>query len=295
MLPREEVAHVSVIYSGTSFEILRGKYVRQRFAPHLHDTYAIGVMESGAARCMVRGRESTHVQGDLITIEPGEVHTGEPLTAEGWSYRMFYLPREVLLCATGRDTAPRFVSTCASDPELAARLAIVHAELELKIDPLHQETALMDALRALCARHAMQPVSSAPAASPRTLRRVREFLETHYAERVCLANLAVVAEMSAFHLIRQFRRYYGVAPYQYLELVRVERAKLLLRGGVRISQVAFATGFSDQSHLTRQFKRVVGVTPGSYAQSYRVREGNCDELWRGERTGLGMVPDIQRT
>ena len=88
MLPSEEVAHLTVVHSGSSFEILRGKYVRQRFAPHLHDTYAIGAMETGAAKCRARGRESTHAPGDLITIEPDEVHTGEPLTAEGWSYRM---------------------------------------------------------------------------------------------------------------------------------------------------------------------------------------------------------------
>jgi AraC-like DNA-binding protein len=62
-----------------------------------------------------------------------------------------------------------------------------------------------------------------------------------------------------------------VPPYRYLELVRVERARRLLQRGVRISEIAFTTGFSDQSHLTRQFKRVLGVTPGSYAQSYRMR------------------------
>lgn len=278
MLPREEVAHVTVVHSGTSFEILRGKYVRQRFAPHLHDTYAIGVMESGAARCVARGRESTHMQGDLITIEPGEVHTGEPLTAEGWSYRMFYLPRDIMRRATSCDSPPRFVATSASDPELAVRLARVHALLERNADPLHQETALMDALQTMCARHAVQPASPARPTSPRALRRARDFLETHYAERVSLGDLAIVAEMSAYHFIRQFRRYYGVTPYRYLELVRVERAKLLLRAGARISHVAFATGFSDQSHLTRQFKRVLGVTPGSYAQSYRVRAQGGGEL-----------------
>jgi AraC-type DNA-binding domain-containing proteins len=282
MLPREEVAHLTVVHSGTSFEILRGKYVRQRFAPHLHDTYAIGVMESGAARCVARGRASTHMPGDLITIEPDEVHTGEPLTAEGWSYRMFYLPRDIMCRATGGDAPPRFASTCTSDPELAARLARVHVLLEQSADWLRQETALIHALHAMCTRHSMQPESSARAASPQALRRVRDFLESHYSERVCLADLAVVAEMSAFHLIRQFRRYYGVAPYGYLELIRVERAKLMLRGGAPISQVAFATGFSDQSHLTRQFKRVLGVTPGSYARSYRVRAEKCDELWRGK-------------
>ena len=78
-----------------------------------------------------------------------------------------------------------------------------------------------------------------------------------------------MAQLSAFHLIRQFRRYHGVPPHRYLELVRVGRAKLMLQQGARICDVAYATGFSDQSHLTRQFKRVCGVTPGSYARSYR--------------------------
>ena len=54
----------------------------------------------------------------------------------------------------------------------------------------------------------------------------------------------------------------------YLEMVRVERARALLRQGEPISRVAFDTGFSDQSHLTRRFKRVVGVPPGQYARTY---------------------------
>jgi AraC-like DNA-binding protein/quercetin dioxygenase-like cupin family protein len=271
MLPSEEVAQVTVVHSGASFEILRGRYVRQRFAPHLHDTYAIGVMESGAATCKSRGTESTHRPGDLITIEPDEVHTGEPLTAQGWSYRMLYIPSEVMSRATASGQLPRFATTGTSDAELSARLAGVHALLEQQADPLEQEVVLLETLHAICERHATQPQAASRSTPPQALRRVREYLEVHFAERVCLGDLALVAEMSAFHLIRQFRRYYGVPPYRYLELVRVDRAKLMLQSGARISQIAFAAGFSDQSHLTRQFKRVHGVTPGSYAQSYRMR------------------------
>jgi AraC-like DNA-binding protein len=271
MLPLEEIAHVTVVHSGSPFEILRGKFVRQRFAPHLHDTYAIGVMESGAARCKARGRESTHVPGDLITIQPDEVHTGEPLTSEGWSYRMLYIPRDVMARANSDGVLPRFASTRTPDPELAARLARVHTLLECDADPLHQEAALMETLHAICVRHALQPDMGAQVASPDALRRVRDYLEAHFADRVCLRDLTVIADMSAFHLIRQFRRYYGVPPYRYLELVRVERARRMLQRGARISHAACETGFSDQSHLTRQFKRVLGVTPGSYAESYRMR------------------------
>ena len=267
-LPAEDVAHVTVVHSGSPFEILRGRYVRQRFAPHLHDTYAIGVMESGAATCRSRGGESTHAPGDLITIEPEQVHTGEPLSAEGWSYRMLYIPREVMARAVDGDELPCFANTGTPDLELSARIARVHALLEQGADPLHQEVALLATLRSIVERHAQQSSSAPACASPHALHRARDYLDAHFAEPVCLADLARVAEMSAFHLIRQFRRYYGVPPHRYLDLVRVQRAKLMLQKGARISDTAFATGFSDQSHLTRQFKRVHGVTPGSYAKSY---------------------------
>jgi len=267
-LPAEDIAHVTVVHSGSPFEILRGRYVRQRFAPHMHDTYAVGVMESGAATCMSRGRESVHAPGDLITIDPEQVHTGEPLSAEGWSYRMLYIPREVMARAVGSDALPRFANTGTADYELSARIAHVHAMLEQGTDPLHQEVALLGTLREICERHSQEPSSAPSFASPHALHRVRDFIDAHHAEPVSLADLALVAEMSAFHLIRQFRRYYGVPPHRYLDLVRVQRAKLMLQQGARISDTAFATGFSDQSHLTRQFKRVLGVTPGSYAKSY---------------------------
>lgn len=270
-LPAEDIAHVTVVHSGSPFEILRGRFVRQRFAPHMHDTYAIGVMESGGATCESRGRETTHAPGDLITINPEQVHTGEPLSAEGWSYRMLYIPRGMMARVTGDDALPRFASTGTADLELSTCIARVHALLEQGTDPLHQEAALLAILHAVCERHA-QSRSFVPAiASPHALHRVREFIDAHFAEPVCLADLAFVAEMSAFHLIRQFRRYHGVPPHRYLDLVRVQRAKLMLQQGARISDTAFATGFSDQSHLTRQFKRVVGVTPGSYAKSYNRR------------------------
>ena len=270
-LPAEDIAHVTVVHSGSPFEILRGTFVRQRFAPHMHDTYAIGVMESGAATCKSHSRETTHAPGDLITIEPEQVHTGEPLSAEGWSYRMLYIPREMMARVTGRDALPRFANTGTADLELSARIGDVHARLEQGADPLHLEVALLAVLHAICERHA-QPRSPLPDfASPHALHRVRDFIDAHFAEPVCLADLAFVAEMSAFYLIRKFRRYYGVPPHRYLDLVRVQRAKLMLQQGARISDTAFAAGFSDQSHLTRRFKRVVGVTPGSYAKSYSGR------------------------
>jgi AraC-like DNA-binding protein len=79
--------------------------------------------------------------------------------------------------------------------------------------------------------------------------------------------IAREAELSTFHLIRVFRAAFGLPPYKYLEQVRIQQARRLIRHGLPLMHVVHATGFSDQSHLTRYFKRVVGVTPGSYARA----------------------------
>jgi methylphosphotriester-DNA--protein-cysteine methyltransferase len=59
---------------------------------------------------------------------------------------------------------------------------------------------------------------------------------------------------------RQFRDRYGVAPSAYLRQLRLREARRRLAARAAIAEVAFATGFADQSHLTRWFRRTYGIT-----------------------------------
>ena len=53
----QESARLTVVQWDTPFEILRGTYTRQRFAPHLHETFALGAIESGASKIRYRDRD----------------------------------------------------------------------------------------------------------------------------------------------------------------------------------------------------------------------------------------------
>ena len=66
------------------------------------------------------------------------------------------------------------------------------------------------------------------------------------------------------HLVRVFRREYGLPPHRYLVGRRLDRARPLLLAGMPIADVAAATGFHDQSHLTRHFRALLGTTPGAF-------------------------------
>jgi AraC-like DNA-binding protein len=258
-----------------TLELLRARYTRQRFAPHAHDEYVFGMVEAGAARTLFRGREDVHAVGSVITFAPGEVHTGSPATEHGWSYRMLYpsdsLVRFIAREATGRDFAPAFQASFVEDPALAERVRATHAVLEGSADGMRKECALVETIGEIIIHHASTPNAGGrtpPAArSAAALRRVRELLEAEYARTVTIGELAREAGLSTFHLIRVFRATFGLPPYKYLELVRIQQARRLIRHGFPLTHVVHATGFSDQSHLTRYFKRIVGVTPGIYARA----------------------------
>jgi transcriptional regulator GlxA family with amidase domain len=92
----------------------------------------------------------------------------------------------------------------------------------------------------------------------------KEWLDANFEQNVSIRSLADLAGLSPYYLVRAFHRQVGVPPHRYQTIVRVHRARKLLTSGAALSEVAYRTGFCDQSHLTRCFKRTLSVTPGSY-------------------------------
>jgi transcriptional regulator GlxA family with amidase domain len=100
---------------------------------------------------------------------------------------------------------------------------------------------------------------------PSKLERVQEYIDVHLAETVRVAELAGVVHMSAFHFTRLFKQATGRSPHAYLTVLRVERAKELLRDeGLALVHIAAAVGFQTQGHFTEVFHRLAGVTPRRY-------------------------------
>jgi AraC family transcriptional regulator len=98
--------------------------------------------------------------------------------------------------------------------------------------------------------------------STSTLRHVIAYIHDNLDQRLTLAELSFVADMSPYHFARIFKQVTGVTPHHYVLNARVERARdLLLQGKMTLAEIASKVGFFDQSHFTHSFKRIVGVTP----------------------------------
>jgi len=113
-----------------------------------------------------------------------------------------------------------------------------------------------------------ESISSGAVLDPAQRRRLREFIETHLAYPIGLADLAAVVGFTPTRFARGFKRDTGTTPYHYVLTLRLQRAKRLLRtSNLPIAEIAVACGFSHQEHLTRMFGRETGVTPAAYRRS----------------------------
>ncbi len=254
-------------------ELLHARYINYSFARHTHEGAAVGVIEEGAESFYYRGAIHTAPVGQIVVFNPSEAHTGHGADERGWRFRIFYLDSRLLQHAaaelTGRPSdVPFFAQPTINDPEAAAMLRNLHMSLEAGGSELERQSKFVWAFANLVERHADdRPLERAMGNEKSVVRLVREYLENHFAENVSLDEITTFSGLSSYHLIRVFRSEIGLPPHAYLEQVRVNRARQFLRSGASIAEVAFLTGFADQSHFTRHFKKMTGVTPGQYQRT----------------------------
>lgn len=90
------------------------------------------------------------------------------------------------------------------------------------------------------------------------------FIDTNFADKIDLDNIADEAYFSKYHFIRLFKTIYGKTPHKYLTSVRIEKAMQLLRADKTVSEVCFLVGFDSLTSFSGLFRRVAGVSPSNY-------------------------------
>lgn len=250
-------------------ELLHARYVEQRFAPHVHSSFALVIIEQGAQRFRHRGGEHLAPLGSMVLINPDEVHTGSKAHDAGWLYRGYYPEMEQIdgildELEIHHGGVPRFADSVIHDQPLARAFVHLHRLLAEHAGSLETQTRWRETVLALFRRHARLPEAPKAGQEPLAVVRARELLAARLLDPPSLEELAAVVNLSPFHFARVFRRATGMPPHAWLRQRRLEQARALLKSGRAPLEVALELGFADQSHLGRQFKQAYGVAPGEY-------------------------------
>ncbi|USA45214.1 helix-turn-helix domain-containing protein [Acinetobacter sp. C26M] len=94
---------------------------------------------------------------------------------------------------------------------------------------------------------------------------VQDWLDINFPQENRIADLAKQFNFSERNLKRRFQLATQISPNQYLQQVRVDKAKkLLLTTEMNVQQIAYAVGYENVSFFIRVFKKITGCTPSQW-------------------------------
>jgi AraC-like DNA-binding protein len=289
-------------YGGRGFTLYHawGTHGARPLTPHFHDEYLVCAQLQGHEECHVAGKLHTFSAGDLVLINPQQVHTGNARGSDGLAYISLYVDRsEVAALAEGLGAPQR-------TPEFTVVRATGHVEVAAELrellelvrqtrsqgsgDPepadgpmaLVREAAQVHGLdvEAALARLLTRAFSefsnlrepllrSTNRVSHRKIARSIEYIRSLdpavNPTSLTLDDLAGVADLSKFHFLRQFAQVVGMTPGAYLRTLRLcHAARLLRHSQASILEIALRVGFADHPSFSRAFARHMGMTPSQY-------------------------------
>ena len=111
-----------------------------------------------------------------------------------------------------------------------------------------------------------------------TVKGTRNYIDNNFEKEISLNLLSHIRLTSKYHLLRLFKRYYGLTPKQYLIEKRIEKSKEFLINGMPATETCFAVGFGSPSSFSTLFKNKVGLSPAEFQKEQLSRRESSNNL-----------------
>src|SRR6516162_1459812 len=122
------------------------------------------------------------------------------------------------------------------------------------------------------------------------VRKVREYVDSHIAGPIRVAELCALIQRSEAHFSRAFKRTFGASPHAFVIQRRLQlAAQYMLETDACLSDIALRCGFTDQAHLCKHFRQATGETPAAWRRARRTQEFG---YVAGSSSSEGMVREL---
>ena len=100
------------------------------------------------------------------------------------------------------------------------------------------------------------------------IEQIRLYIDFNITENLKISDIAQNFSFSQEHIIRVFKKYYGITPHRYILESKIRLAMIMLKmTDMRIDEISEKLSFSDSHHFSTQFKRLVGYKPSLWRNS----------------------------
>ena len=238
------------------------------YKKHTHSEFSIGVVDSGISEYVNQNIKQTIQPGSTVIVNPEEVHSCNPQKGTNWSYKMLYVEPSWLanlqsqISNKNNNNFQPIQMTHSDCPFLyqgfqSLAQTLIENESAIKVEQtainFFAELFLIDA-----------KIPSIDIISKKAVDCAYQYISDNFDKNISISDIANISGLSDFYLIHSFRKQYGITPHAYQIVMRINRAKELLKQGDNIASIATDLGFTDQSHFHRNFKKMVAATPKQY-------------------------------
>ena len=249
---------------------------------HHHDFYEVYCLLQGEVEYWVDGRVIRMAAGDLLLINPMELHR-PILDSESKLYEriVLWIDREYL----ENLHAGELRLSCCFDTSLPTHIHLIRptasqrSSFAAQMGELVREYYSDEFGSDLCAygmflqmmvqlnRMALHTQASQEETRPLSgvVQRVREHISENLAEPLTLESLAERFYVSKYYLSHAFSKEMGISIHRYIMLRRLLQARQMLVAGRLAGQVCRECGFSDYTSFYRAFKSEYGISPKEFS------------------------------
>ena len=273
MEKRNKIVKAYTLPFAEEIEAVTGVHISNTFKRHIHKVYIVGKVSDGK-RIITHPKGSSEIPaGELFIINPGQVHSCA--SAQGTRYHSYQIlsitsdkiqsvAKEV---SEQPENKPYFPKVHYQDTKISRKIGNLFTLLATYQSQVEIEAELISLLSNLIQKYS-EPPPQKPLIDAQAvlIKRVCTYIAKHYSENLSLDHLSKIAGLSPFHFQRVFTKSMGISAHDYLRYYRIGESREMLLKSQKIADIAYKTGFADQSHFSKIFQMTVGIPPGKYLE-----------------------------
>lgn len=263
---------------GVSIENLTGNNMSRS---HAHNGYELYFLIDGSRRFLIKNNFYKIEKGDLLLISPGILHKTLDESPSEYKRLVINFPEEILDNVIGKvGVSENFAKKDAIILRDSSVLSTVNEEISFLEDVANNSdnssgefefmslSVLYRLIYFLTSGKSILPDTKINEKESELISGVLDYINRNYTHSITLNELSVKFYMSEFHLCRSFKKSTGRTIVEYINYLRIEKAKKILSENRKIiKDVAKMCGFKSISHFNHVFKEYENVNPSQFLKS----------------------------
>jgi len=269
-----------VRYEGNVYHLIRNRFGEDgeelrswKFYPHYHEAMEVMIFMGEYSELLCDGHTYRAESGEVLVVPPGSIHDVTFWSRGYFEWTTIQIDYKHISDLIGNKplaVPPRVVISRLDEIHRLIREFYFYShrgetykDVREKFNDLHVLARLLALLLEQGSEEYRLPDSSLV-----SIQKIIDYCYENYHKDLNLDELSALSSLSKYYMCRLFKKTTGVTIMNYLNLIKIEEAKKMLKSqGKNITETCFDCGFSSTSYFIELFKKHTGITPKQWLKS----------------------------